>query len=212
MAKAKIDVDALPEVSVETGAIVDRAKEAVDFRATEAKAAADGKAVRERIEVEASELRKEYAEVNEFIGLIRVAGVDAPPVRVEFRFSSSGKLPVTEEGLIDRLFGPSRPILFSREKTITAIKDPAQLVADLKQKGRNPWDFLTVVVRTGCEAVVCECSDAVIAGECFLPRKGFLARIKEMLGEFSDETISWLKTYLNKALSPTVVVGTKGAK
>ena len=212
MAKAKTDVDALPEVSVETGAIVDRAKEAVDFRTTEAQAAANGKLVREKIEVEASALRKEYAETNEFIGLIRVAGDDAPPVRVEFRFGSGGKLPLTEENKIDGLFGPSRPILFSKEKTITAIKDPAQLVADLKQKGRNPWDFLTVIVRSGCEGVVCECSDAVIAGECFLPRKGFLARIKEMVGEFSDETVSWLKTYLDKALSPTVVVGSKGVK
>ena len=201
-------VTALPEVSVNSGAIVESAGKAVEVRSKIADLSTEEKELRTFIEDASKEVRAEEQLKGNYIGLIRITGKELPPVRVEFRINN-GALNVNEEDTLNTLYGASRPLLFEREKAVTQITDPDALIKELVALGKNPWDYLDIKVKSGLDRAVTD-FPSVVSVEAFLPKKGFLATLNEILHTLSDDAKAYTGKYLDKVLNPTVVIGTKG--
>lgn len=198
----------LPEVSLNAGAIVDEAKKAIEARSKVAEFSTVEKQHSEEVSKLAVEKRIDEATRNNFIGVVRVTGDDLPPVRIEMRMEN-GALDISEEGNLDAIYGSSRPLLFGREKVVTAITDPAALLKELLESGKNPFDYLDVSVKKGMDHVIAE-SKNVTAGEAFLPKEGFLSTLNDIKHTLTDDAKEYTKAFLETALKPRVVLGSKG--
>ncbi len=197
-----------PEKNVDTGELVDLAKQALEARAKAAEFTTVEKARSEEIGTKAEALRRQEVEQGNYIGIVRVTHADQQPIRVEFRLEN-GALAVTEEANLDAIYKGSRPVLFKREKVVTEILDPIELIRELMAAGKNPFDFLELKVREGMDHALVE-SRHVTNAEAFLPVDGFLNTIEGIKGSMSDDAKTFTKNYLQGALKPRVVLGTKG--
>lgn len=207
MAKAK--PNALPEINISTGILAEKAKVLADVRSQIADLQTQEKDLREDMSDAAKVHRENRAEEDEFIGMIRVTGENVPPTRVEFRQSNKA-LAIDQEPLLDVMYGPSRPILFSKEKQVTALTDPSQVIQDLVGKGFNPWDCLEIRVKSGMDRTVSDATEHVTVAEGLVPQKGFIARIAEIKGTLTERALEYTKKYLEQTLTTVVVAGTKG--
>ena len=210
--KKAIKAALLPEITVDSGSLVDHARKALKFRAESAEAEALEKVSKEQMILESEALRESKLATDEFIGMVRVVcGPEAPPVRVEFRINN-GTLEVTQESELDKVFGGVRPMLWSRGKVISEIPDPTGLIASLTKAGMNPWDYLSISVKDEMDEVVSQHPGTVTA-EALMPVKGFIAKVNEVVQALSAEAREFLKVYLKGVLKPTPVLGTaKGSK
>jgi hypothetical protein len=202
--------EALPEISVDVGPIVTEAKQASDARSKAAEYTTIEKKHAENMSKIAEGLRQEQVTRENYIGIIRVTGPDLPPVRVEFRMEN-GPLDVSEEKHLDELYGTLRPLLFGREKIVKEITNPAALIQELIDSGKNPWDYLELSVMEGMDHVLSD-SEHVITQEAFLPREGFLNKLNETRNTQSYEAKQFNDSYLQGALKPRVVLGTAKGK
>ena len=197
-----------PEININTGELVDLAKKALEARAKAAEYTTVEKTTSEEISKKAEHERREEVGRGHYLGIIRITGENQSPVRVEFRLEN-GALNVSEEANLDALYKGSRPVLFKREKIVTEITNPLTLVQELITKGKNPFDYLELKVRDGMDHALVD-SEHVISAEAFLPTEGFLNTVDGINGSMSDEAKTFTKNYLEGALKPRVVLGTKG--
>jgi hypothetical protein len=198
----------LPEVNVDAGQIVDEARAAVEARSKVAEFTTIEKQHTEAISKLAVEKRVEEAGRDNYIGIVRVTGQDLPPVRVEMRMEN-GALDVSEDSNLDAIYGSTRPLLFQREKVVNEIIDPMALIQELVDAGKNPFDYVDLKVRTGMDHILVE-SKHVTSGEAVLPKEGFLNTVNEIKNTLSPDAKEYTKAYLENALKPRVVLGTKG--
>jgi hypothetical protein len=203
----------LPEINIDSGVLVDEARKAIHARSEKAQAETEEKDAKKKMAEEAEKIRAKCLEDSEgYIGLIRVTSKtqEIPPTRVEFRMSN-GALDINEKGKLDEMFGASRPLLFGREKVITEILDPDKLIEQMKAAGKNPWDFLTLSVKSNMDRVVDDAADkTVVSQEAYLPKSGFLATLDDIAHTLADKAKEYVKAYLAKTLKPSVVIGSKG--
>jgi hypothetical protein len=200
--------EGLPEINVDNGQIVEEAKGAANARAKAAEYTTVEKEHSQQVALLAEGLRQEEVGREKYIGIVRVTNSDLPPVRIEFRMEN-GQMPVEEESNLDALYGSSRPLLFQREMEVNKITDPTALIKELVDSGKNPWDYLDISVRKGMDHILVE-SKNVIVGEAILPREGLLNTLNEIKNTLSSDAKVFTKAYLEKALKPRVVLGTKG--
>jgi hypothetical protein len=205
MASKKSNV---PEKSIDTGELVELAMKALTARSKAAEYTTQEKAASEEIGKKAEHERREEINRGNYIGMIRVTGDKQTPIRIEFRLDN-GALDVTEEANLDALYKGSRPVLFKREKIVTEITDPLALIQELIAEGKNPFDFLELKVRDGMDHAVVDSKNLTTA-EAFLPTEGFLTTIEGIKSSLSDDAKTFTKNYLETALKPRVVLGTKG--
>jgi hypothetical protein len=198
----------VPEKSIDSGDLVELAMKALTFRAKAAEFTTQEKATSEEIAKKGEQERRDEIECGNYIGMIRVTGDKQAPIRIEFRLEK-GALDVSEEANLDALYKGSRPVLFKREKVVTEILDPLALIQGIIAEGKNPFDFLELKVREGMDHVLVE-SKSVTSAEAFLPMPEFLSTIEGIKGSLSDDAKTFTKNYLEGALKPRVVLGTKG--
>jgi hypothetical protein len=197
-----------PEKNINSGEMVTLAQKALEARAKAAEYTTVEKATSEEISKKAEHERREEIGRGNYLGIIRITGENQSPVRVEFRLEN-GALNVSEEANLDALYMGSRPVLFKREKIVTEITNPLTLIQELIAKGKNPFDYLELKVRDGMDHALVE-SKNVTSAEAFLPTEGFLSTIDGIKGSMSEEAKTFTKNYLEGALKPRVVLGTKG--
>jgi len=202
-----------PEISVSEGPIFDLAKEVVAIHTEVTDLQAKEAEKKTSIANEAEALRVAETGKGNFISLVRITGEDLPAIRVEFRMAN-GALAVDQGPLLDELFGPSRTLLFGKEKRVTEILDPQALIEGLQAQGRNPWDFLTLTVKDESHGIVAEAAPegSVVAQEAYLPRKGMIGTLNEISHTLTEPAIRFIKEYLGKALKVVPVIGSRGAK
>ena len=200
--------EGLPEINIDNGQIVDEAKQAVEARSKIAELTTVEKQHSHEIAVLAEGLRQEEVSREKYIGIVRVTNSELPPVRVEFRMENS-PLDISEEQNLDAIYGSARPLLFQREMAVNEIIDPTALIKELVDSGKNPWDYLSLSVRNGMDHVLVE-SKNVASGEALLPKEGFLNTLNEIKNTLTPDAKEYTKAYLDKALKPRVVLGTKG--
>lgn len=197
-----------PEKNIDNGELVELAKKALDARSKAAEFTTQEKAASEEIGKKAEHDRREEIGRGNYIGIIRITGESQSPIRVEFRLEN-GALNVSEEANLDALYMGSRPVLFKREKIVTEITNPLTLIQDLIANGKNPFDYLKLSVREDMDHALVD-SKHVISAEAFLPTDGFLNTIDGIKSSLSEEAKTFTKNYLEGALKPRVVLGTKG--
>jgi hypothetical protein len=198
----------LPEINVDKGIIVGFAKEALEARAEAAEYTTIEKQNSELIAKHSEILRQEEVSRDQYIGVVRITGEQQAPVRVEFRLENAA-LDVAEEPNLNALYGAQRPLIFQREKIVNEIINPLALIQELIAAGKNPFDYLDLSVRKGMDHVLVE-SKNVTSGEAFLPKEGFLGTLNEIKHTMSPEAKEYTKNYLQGAIKPRVVLGTKG--
>jgi hypothetical protein len=207
-------VNTLPEVTVDTDPIVATAREALSARASKAQYETAEKVARDGLATLASGLRTEQAAGGNFIGCVRVVQPfgteEMPPLRIEFKMAlKDAALQVTELYLLNQLFGALRPQLWEQTKTVTDVHTPQALYDSLKAAGLNPFDYLNVSVKDGMDGIIAQ-HDGVTAVEALVPRTGFLARLYEFGRNLSEDAKYYMRRYLDRALSPAVIIGSKG--
>jgi len=215
MAKATAKVaNALPECIVNTDPIVSTAREALSARASKAQYELTEKTAKERLAALASDLRIEQANIDNYIGIVRVVQPEGteemPPVRIEFKMAiKDSALRVTELDTLNELFGALRPQLWEATKIVTDIHSPQALYDSLKASGMNPFDFLTVTVKENMDNIVAQ-HPGVTAVESLVPKTGFLARVQEFGKGLAEDAKYYIRRYLGRALSSAVTLGSKG--
>ena len=201
----------LPEITVNTGGIVEDAKKAMQARAKVAEHQKQEDDAKSSITESALFIRVEQEARQNYIGKIVITAEDFPPVRCEFRTDKAkAALDVTQEKELDRMFGPARPLLFSKEVVVTAITDPNALIAQLKKEGKNPWDYLSIGVKKGMDGIIAQTKECVISKEGLIPQEGYLNILNDIQKGLSEEAKTFIHEYLKSVLNPTVVLGTKG--
>lgn len=196
------------EHNVDTGEIVEEASKALDARAQVAEFTTVEKHHAGNVGQLAEGLRQAGYEREHFIGVVRITSKDQSPVRVEFRLEN-GALNITEEANLNAIYGSSRPLLFGREKIVTEIINPLELLQELVNAGKNPFDYLDLSVKKGMDHALID-SGHVTTAEAILPRDGFLDTLNDIKSTMSTDAKTYTKNYLNGAVKPRVVLGTKG--
>jgi hypothetical protein len=201
---------ALPEVNVNKCELVDTARQALAIAAQIADLETQLKECKKKMIGSAVIERLAALDKSRYIGLVRVTAEDMPASRVEFKTCAAAALAVEQEDVLDGFLGAARPLVFSRTQVITEITDPEQVVTELKKAGKNPWDFLSLSVKSGMDGVVAAHTEGVISAECFLPTKDWLASLNNIVHTLSEGAKKFIAEYLLKALTPSVVLGSKG--
>ena len=146
---------------------------------------------------------------DEVIGKITVAPQGQQSIRVEFRINN-GSLDVEEMDNLDALFEGARPDLFEKVTIVDKIVNQTPLIDALVNAGLNPWDYLDIRVKPDMDQIIIDKAEGFIdTAEAILPKKSFLATLSEMYTNLSKSAKTYVSKYLEAALSPTVVVGTK---
>jgi len=198
-----------PEIQVTSGPMLDLTKVIIETHTQIAVLETEETAKKKELTDLAKTLREDKETNGEYIGLIRIIDQDKSPIRVEFRLSN-GALNVSEEDNLNKLFGIHRPALFEKVKVVTDITDPDQLVQKLKDAGLNPWDYLSVGVKEGMDTIVSQ-HPGCVSKEAILPKKTLLTSLNDFRQALSDAAKVYVKEYLQTALRPFVVCGTKGS-
>ncbi len=161
------------------------------------------------ITVDAEALRSEKAEKDEIIGKIVISPPNQAATRVEFCLNN-GSLDSSEMKTLDELFGAARPELFEKVEVVDKVTDPDALCASLHKAGLNPWDYVELKVRHNKDqTVIVHGGGHIMTADAILPRKGIVAIVSRLMGNFKDDAKAYIKEYLELALKPKVVLGSK---
>lgn len=210
MATAKIP--ALPEITISDGPMAALADTMVDFKAQIGELETRLKTAKEELAEQASVHRTTLAEKDDYIGMIRITGKQAP-VRVEFRTNKSkAALDLDQAPVLDELYGASRMLLWEKDMVITGVTDPAQLIIDLQKAGLNPYEYLNVSVKPGMERIVADKSKTVVVFEAFTPVKGCLNTVRDIIHTWSTAAKDYFRAYTAQALEPYITTGTATKK
>jgi hypothetical protein len=83
------------------------------------------------------------------------------------------------------------------------------LILELTAQGKNPFDFLDISVKKDMDVVLAD-SKNVATSEAILPKKDFLCTLQDVKASLSVDAKAFTKYYLDEALKPRVILGTKG--
>jgi hypothetical protein len=184
----------------------------VDFKAQIGELETRLKTAKEELAEQASVYRTTLAEKDDYIGMIRITGKQAP-VRVEFRTNKSkAALDLDQAPVLDELYGASRMLLWEKDMVITGVTDPAQLIIDLQKAGLNPYEYLNVSVKPGMERIVADKSKVVVVFEAFTPVKGCLNTVRDIIHTWSTAAKAYFRAYTAQALEPYITTGTATKK
>jgi len=200
--------DALPEISVSTGAIVDAAQKAVAERgrATDAKTKEDE--AKKVVKTEAESIRQVEVGKGSFIGLIRIAMGESGSSRVEFRIEN-GAVDASEEAGLEKVLGAAMPELFERATVVGKINDLDGLLGVIRTAGLNPMDVLSVSVKNDVIATLPDAGKHVETATALLPKPGFLATVNRIAKTLPAEGLECLKKYLDQNLVQRMNLGSK---
>lgn len=199
----------LPEINIGEGQIVEDAILLAQTRAKKAQLETEEKTLIASVATQATVIRNTKLDTGEVVGLIRITSEQAP---IQVQFKVDGKkaaLSIDEGKTLDDLFGGARPLLFGKDQIITEIMDPEALIKAMKDDGHNPWDSMSLVVKTGQESVVARYPQAV-SSEVFMPKAGFLTTVRDVWHTFHAEAVGYLTPYIKEIIKAVVVVGSQG--
>ena len=204
---------ALPEhiIKLETEVLAAQAKGALLEREEVNYHSGEEKEWKQKIATNSKTLREIFIDGDEIIGKITIAPPDQTAVRVEFRINN-GSMDVDEMDNLDKLFEGARSELFEKAEVVVKIIDPTALIERLTNEGLNPWDYLDISVKKNMDKIIIDKGEGIHTAEAILPRQGFIATLAELWGRFSEEAKIYTKKYLELALEPVVVLGTKAKK
>jgi len=202
---------ALPEISVgapEHADLVQLAKDALALRSQIAELTSRETEAKKAIAEKAGLIRtvEETAKGN-YVGLIRITDADQTPSQVQFKVTG-GALALEEGTALDEMLGSARPMLFEKDVAVTGVTNPDALIAEIRARNMNPWDFLDISVKKNLDRSVAD-SVHVTKEEAYLPKEGFLATLNEVKHTFDDKAKEYLKAYLAQVLKPAVDLGKK---
>lgn len=208
MAKSK---KGLPEITVTKDTnptLVTLAKEALALRAQIAELQTKEDDLKTRIAEQAGVVRvgEESIKAN-YVGLVKVVDEDQPASQVQFKICNGG-LAETEGPTLDGHFGSARTMLFEKDYAVQNILDPDALIADMKAKGQNPWDYVELSVKKNLDRAFKD-SPHVTVDQAFLPVEGFLATLNEIKHTLTPEAKAYIAKYLATCLKPSVSLGHK---
>mgnify|MGYP001289185120 CR=1 FL=1 len=85
-------------------------------------------------------------ETNKYIGLIKIVDEGQATSQVQFRICN-GALAETEGTVLEGHFGTARTLLFEKDYAVQNIINSDALIAEIKGRNQNPWDYLELKVR-----------------------------------------------------------------
>lgn len=203
----------LPEIASSDKKLVNAAKEAIAHRTKAATETKLEKEARKDMEEHGHGIYFEEFDKDNIIGLIRVIDEDIPPTRIEMRINN-GALDVSEEDILKKHLNGRHIELFERTRVITEIHDPAELIKVLENKGLNPWDYFDLKVKDNMDSAVYNAVNGEFceSAEAFLPKQGFLSRLRDMFNFLDKNARKYIREYLSQAVKPIVVLGTTKSK
>lgn len=209
-------VEPLPEKSLNSGQAAEVAAKLAEVHGKLAEFQTEEKNLKEQLAALIDTDRRAELNRNNYVGLYRITPEGVAPTRVEFRLESRGKvdkraIAVDQEQLLTNMFGANKAVLFEKCCAISEVTDPVKVIQDLVAKGLSPNSVLEITIKEGHEKTVSEATDAVVAHQAFLPRRGFLSTLNDIKAQIIDQTRNWINQYLNATLSKKVCPGTKGA-
>lgn len=197
----------LPEIASSDEVLINAAKKAYENKLDAAEHTKTEKESRKVMEEKGREIYNSEFDKGNPVGLIRITDMSA---RVEMRINN-GALDVSEKNNLRKLLGFRKSQLFERTRVITDITDPAGMINVLTKKGLDPWKYLNITVKENMDDVVWDAIDGkhCQSTEAYLPRPGFLSKLNQIFNTLSKEAKEYLKEYLDDALKPTSVIGSK---
>jgi len=188
--------------------LVQYAKEALALRAQIAELQVKEDALKTKISEAAAVIRvTEETNKTNYIGLVKVVNEDQAASQVQFKICNGG-LAETEGTVLDGHFGSARTTLFEKDYAVQNILDPDGLIADMRSKGQNPWDFVELHVKKNLDRSFKD-SPHVTMDKAFLPVEGFLATLNEIKHTLTAEAKTYIGKYLGACLKPSVSLGHK---
>lgn len=207
MAKKK----GLPEITVTKDTnptIVEWAKKALALRAQISELQVQEDDLRGKIATQAGEVRVlEESTKSNYVGLVKIVDEEQSASQVQFKICSGG-LAETEGPTLDGHFGSVRTSLFEKDYAVQNILNPDALIADMKARGQNPWDYLDLNVKKNMDRTFKD-SPHVTVDQAFLPVEGFLATLNEIKHTLTTEGKIYIAKYLLACLKPSVSLGHK---
>jgi len=202
----------LPEIVVTKDTYPDLVrvvKQAQDLRAQIAALMEQEEDLKRQISEKASDIRVAEESQEKYIGVVKVVGQDMAPAQVQFRINSGFLQLGEEEGpTLDHHFQGVRPLLWGQSVWVKAITNPDNLIAEIRNRGQNPWDFLDIKVKKDLDRAVVD-SPNVAVDKAFLPLEGFLATLNEVASGLTSEAKKYVGEYLGHVLKPVVSLGHK---
>jgi hypothetical protein len=202
---------AVPELNVNSGKIADLSvllqtvsKQIADLQTQE-------KNIKEEMRTTAEGIRMIEANKDNFIGILRVTGEEAP-MRAEFRIMGLA-LPVDEDfsafdGAQNQLFEKKRT-LFKKKKGEVFVSDVALLIEDIKKANLSINDILSINIENE-DALLGLNSEAIQKVEAYVPVEGFLNKINEIVTKLSKGAKDFLRERLKDTMSTAICPGAKG--
>jgi hypothetical protein len=204
---------ASPEYCVNSGEIADLAIQFQDVSKQIADLETQKDKIKKDISVKAAALREEQALKDNFIGLLRVTGEEAP-MRTEFRIK--GLALDTDEDFSD--FQGSEHQLFEKKKALykkkrneVLVKDAEQLIEDIKAAGLDLNSIIDIKV-TNEDALLGLNSEAIEKVEAYVPADGFLQKMNDLAPRLTKKAKDFVRECLKDTMSVAVVSGTRGKK
>ena len=201
----------LPEITCTKGThpdLIQAAKEAQALRAQIAELQVKEDELKTKIANLAGVTRvTEETTKNNYIGLVKIVDEDQATSQVQFRICSGG-LAETEGPVLEGHFGTARTLLFEKDYAVQNIVNPDALLAEIKGRNQNPWDYLELKVRKNLDRAFKD-SPNVTVDEAFLPVEGFLSTLNEIKHTLTPEAKVYITKYLEACLKPSVSLGHK---
>jgi hypothetical protein len=208
MAKSK---KGLPEITITKDThptLVMLAREALALRAQISEIQTKEDTLKTQIAEQAGVVRAgEESNKTNYVGLVKVVDEGQSASQVQFKVCSGG-LAETEGPVLDGHFGSARTMLFEKDYAVQSIIDPEALIADMKAKGQNPWDYVDLTVKKDLDRAFKD-SPHVTVDQAFLPVEGFLATLNEIKHTLTPEAKTYIAKYLAACLKPAVSLGHK---
>lgn len=204
---------ASPEYCVNSGEIADLAIQFQDVSRQIADLQTQQDKIKKDIRVKASGLREAEALKDNFIGLLRVTGEEAP-MRAEFRIK--GLALDTDEDFSDfdgaehQLF-EKKKVLYKKKRGQVLVKDAAKLINDIQEAGLDLNSIVDIKV-TNEDALLGLNSEAIEKIEAYVPVDGFLTKMNELASRLSKGAKDFVRECLKDTMSVAVVSGTRGKK
>jgi hypothetical protein len=212
---------------IESGRACDKAKEIGPLQARIQQAEAELETTKKELaELIVAVRDKAMVDEKVFLSLVRVANESAP-VRVEFRTGKASAQDIVQkddagnvvvedmEVYLKELMGGVYSQVFERRTVISRVADPRKLYAALANSGKDPWDFLSVSVRDGTDAIVIQAlkehnaQDAVAISDTILPVKDWLENLTLVAKALTDKALTFMREFVVGATAPSIVLASK---
>jgi hypothetical protein len=208
MAKSK---KGLPEITCTKDThpeLVAAAKEALSLRAQIAELQVKEDTLKTKIANLAGFTRvAEETNKTNYVGLVKIVDENQATAQVQFKICNGG-LAETEGPVLDGHFNSARTLLFEKDYAVQNILDSDALLAEMKARGQNPWDYVELHVRKDLDRAFKD-SPNVTVDKAFLPFEGFLATLNEIKHTLTPDARAYISKYLEACLKASVSLGHK---